>query len=150
MKKAILISACLLGLRCRYDGKNKPISPELISALNEKYSLIPVCPEIYGGLPTPRPSSERNGSEVRSSDGRDVTAEYLRGAEECLSLARICGADAAILKQKSPSCGTKLIYDGSFGRRLISGMGVTAELLLSEGFSLYDEDDILNLINLQE
>lgn len=150
MKKAILISACILGLRCRYDGKSKPLSQELISALTEKYYLVPICPEIYGGLPTPRPSAERKGGEVINCEGKNVSEEYLRGAEECLSLARICGADTAILKQKSPSCGTKLIYDGSFSGKLVPGMGITASLLADEGFSLCDENDIPHLINSQE
>ena len=112
MKEAILISACLLGVRCRYDGGSKPQEP--ILRLMEKYTLIPVCPEQLGGLPTPRLPSERIGAQVVMKDGTDVTAAYRRGAEEALRLARLFGCRRAVLKERSPSCGSGTIYDGSF------------------------------------
>lgn len=136
----ILVSACLLGVACRYDGKSLP-SASVLSLL-EKHILIPVCPEILGGLPTPRIPAERRGTEVRTREGRDVTAAYRQGAEEALRLARLYGAKAAILKAKSPSCGKGRIYDGNFCGRLIPGVGVTAEKLADMGLAVFTEEEI--------
>ena len=138
--KSILVSACLLGLPCRYDGRSVP-SDEVI-ALKQKYNLIPVCPEIYGGLPTPRVPSERVGDKVIMRDGCDVTDNYKRGAEAALSLCEIYGIDLAILKAKSPSCGCGRIYDGSFSGTLTDGDGVTAELLLAHGVRVLTEENV--------
>ena len=112
--KTLLISACLLGVRCRYDGGSKP-QPG-VEELAGRYRLIPVCPEQLGGLPTPRAPSERQGGKVVSREGRDVTAEYRRGAEEALRLLDFFHAEGAVLKERSPSCGKGVIYDGSFRR----------------------------------
>ena len=140
MKENLIISACLLGTPCRYDGKSvKKID---IERLCEKYNLIPVCPEIYGGLPTPRVPSERRGDKVIMRDGCDVTDNYKRGAEAALSLCEIYGIDLAILKAKSPSCGCGRIYDGSFSGTLTNGDGVTAELLLAHGVRVLTEENI--------
>jgi uncharacterized protein YbbK (DUF523 family) len=136
----ILISACLLGIGCRYDGKHK--ANEDVLALVGKYNLIPFCPEIYGGLSTPRVPSERTGDRVMMKDGRDVTENYEKGASEALELCRIYGIKTAILKARSPSCGKGEIYDGSFTHTLIPGDGVTAELLLSRGIPVYTEKEI--------
>ena len=144
MKEAILISACLLGVRCRYDGGSKPQEP--ILRLMEKYTLIPVCPEQLGGLPTPRKPSERRGDRVVMSDGRDVTAEYRRGAEETLRLARLYGCTAAVLKERSPSCGCGRIYDGTFTGTLTDGDGVTAALLKENGVAVYGESELEKLL----
>lgn len=133
-----LISACLLGCPCRYDGASKPI-PEDIRALSKTHTLIPVCPECLGGLPTPRTPAERRGERVITRDGRDVTEEYERGALEVLRLARLYRADGIILRDRSPSCGTCGIYDGSFTATLHDGMGVTAELLSGEGIAVFGE-----------
>ena len=133
-----LISACLLGCPCRYDGRSKPI-PEDIRARLEKDILIPVCPECLGGLPTPRIPAERCSSRVLNREGRDVTEEYERGAREVLRLARLYNADGVILRDRSPSCGTCGVYDGSFSGKLRDGMGVTAEMLLCEGIAIFDE-----------
>ncbi len=146
----LLISACLLGLSCRYDGKAKGLDKEIISALNEKYALIPFCPEIYGGLPTRRQPSEivrsfKNISVVTES-GKDVTRQYLKGAEEALKLCRLLGCKKALLKANSPSCGIEKVYDGSFSRNLIKGMGITAALLSDDGIELFCEEDIASLI----
>ena len=103
MKKPLIISACLLGTPCRFDGNSVPRVD--FSALSEKYELIPVCPEIYGGLPTPRTPSERVGDRVIMKDNTDVTSNYKRGAEATLALAKKLGATHALLKAKSPSCG---------------------------------------------
>jgi uncharacterized protein YbbK (DUF523 family) len=138
--KNILISACLLGIGCRYDGKHKA-NPDVLK-LKEKYNLIPVCPEIYGGLPTPRVPSERIGEKVMMKDGHDVTENYLKGAREALELCRIYDIEIAVLKERSPSCGKGEIYDGTFSGTLTARDGVTAELLISEGIKVLGESEI--------
>lgn len=135
----LLVSACLLGTPCRYDGKSK--ADARVLALREKYELIPVCPEQLGGLPTPRTPSECRGGRVITQDGRDVTDNYRRGAEAALALCRGHGCAAAVLKERSPSCGRGKIYDGTFSRALISGNGVTAELFLANGLRVYGESE---------
>lgn len=141
MKKAI-ISACLLGVDCKYDGGNNRLSDEKLSKLREEYELIPVCPEAYGGLTTPRAPSERQNGKVVSKTGADVTAEYERGAQAALYLARLFGAQLAILKENSPSCGSGTIYDGSFSGTLTEGDGVTSELLKKHGITVIGESEI--------
>ena len=135
----ILVSACLLGVRCRYDGKSKP--HPAVERLLEQHTLIPVCGEILGGLPTPRVSAERQGERVVTADGCDVTAAYRRGAEEVLRLAERYGCKAAILKERSPSCGSGRIYDGTFTGTLTDGWGVTAELLRDHGICVIGESE---------
>ena len=115
----LLVSACLLGTPCRYDGKSK--ADARVQALVGKYEIVPVCPEQLGGLPTPRVPSERRGERVVTAGGRDVTEAYRRGAEAALALCQQNGCEAAVLKEKSPSCGCGQIYDGTFSRRLIAG-----------------------------
>ena len=139
-KEAILVSACLLGVCCRYDGESKPC-PE-VTALREKYILLPICPEVDGGLPTPRTPSERVGDKVLMRDGRDVTEDYSAGAAEALRKAELFGCKKAILKARSPSCGKDKIYDGSFSGKLTDRHGVAAELLLANGVEVYTEDEI--------
>lgn len=145
-KQHLLISLCLLGEPCRYDGKSVPMSGEVIERLKEKYILVPVCPEQEGGLPTPRIPAERKGEKVVRRDGVDVTAEYARGAETALSLCRTHNISIALMKAKSPSCGAELIYDGSFSGTLTAGDGVTAALLSENGIKIYTENDINSLI----
>ena len=140
----ILISACLLGCACRYDGKSKP--HPLAVELARRGLAVPVCPEQLGGLPTPRKPSERQGDRVVMADGRDVTAEYRRGAEEALHLARLYGCTAAVLKERSPSCGKGQIYDGTFTGTLTAGDGVTAELLTAGGVKVYGESELEKLL----
>ena len=139
-----LVSACLLGIPCRYDGQAKPC--EAVIALAKTHTLIPFCPEIYGGLATPRTPAERIGSQVLTKDGRDVTAEYRRGAEQALHLARVCGCRIALLKERSPSCGSGTIYDGTFSGTLTEGDGVTAALLREAGIAVYGESEIGRLL----
>ena len=139
----ILVSACLLGVSCRYDGKSKP-HPAVL-ALQGQHQLIPVCGEIFGGLPTPRSPAERVGDRVQTEDGRDVTQEYHRGAEEVLALARRLDCKVALLKERSPSCGTGEIYDGSFTHTLTAGDGVTAELLRANGIAVFGESRLADL-----
>lgn len=140
----LLISACLLGIPCRYDGRS--VKAVDVSALREKYNLIPVCPEIYGGLPTPRTPSERQGDKTVMKDGRDVTENYLLGAKAAYDLCSELGCKKALLKEKSPSCGKGKIYDGSFTGTLTDGSGVTAEYLMARGIDVYGESEIDKLI----
>ena len=136
----ILISGCLLGLKCRYDGKEKKL-PE-IEELIELYNLIPVCPEQLGGLPTPRIPAERVKDRVITQAGADVTKEYQLGAKEALKIAKLYNCKKAILKEKSPSCGCGKIYDGTFSKNLIVGNGITADLLLKNGIEIFGESKI--------
>lgn len=140
MKKNILVSACLLGESCRYDGKSKPC--ERVIALKDTYNLIPICPEVMGGLPTPRVPSEICGERVLMKDDRDVTENYNRGAEIALSIARENACTVAILKEKSPSCGSGLIHNGHFDGGLVAGDGVTAALLKGAGIRVLGESEI--------
>lgn len=121
-----------------------PCQP-LLDAL-PRLQLVPVCPEILGGLPTPRTPSERQGERVVSKTGADVTAAYQKGAEEVLRLARLFGCRKALLKERSPSCGRGQIYDGSFSGRLIPGDGVTARLLEQEGIAVFGESQLQQLL----
>lgn len=139
----ILVSACLLGVSCRYDGKSKP--NENVIALKDRYNIIPVCPEIMGGLPTPRTASEIQGCQVVMGDGTNVTKEYRKGAEEVLRLCRLFGCKRAVLKEKSPSCGCGKVYDGTFSGKLIDGNGITAKLLMENGIEVFGETGIMNL-----
>ena len=140
MKKNILVSACLLGQSCRYDGKSKPC--ERVIALKDTYNLIPICPEVMGGLPTPRTPSEICGELVLMKDGRNVTENYNRGAQKALEIARENACTVAILKEKSPSCGSGLIHNGLFDGGLIEGDGITAKLLKSQGIRVLGESEI--------
>ena len=140
MKKNILVSACLLGQSCRYDGKSKPC--ERVIALKDTYNLIPICPEVMGGLPTPRTPSEICGELVLMKDGRNVTENYNRGAQKALEIARENACTVAILKEKSPSCGSGLIHNGLFDGGLVEGDGITAKLLKSQGIRALGESEI--------
>jgi uncharacterized protein YbbK (DUF523 family) len=140
----VIISACLLGVRCRYDGGHSRNE----TAMNQKetYQLIPVCPEESGGLSTPRPPAEIVGGDgdavldgkakVMTADGTDVTEAYLRGAHHALEMAQSHGATHVILKARSPSCGCDTIYDGTFSGTLTSGDGVTTALLKRHGITV--------------
>lgn len=139
----ILISACLLGACCRYDGASK--AHPLVAELAKRHTLVPVCPEQLGGLPTPRPPAERQGDRVATQAG-DVTAQYRRGAKEALRLYQLLDCEAAVLKERSPSCGKGLVYDGTFTGTLIEGDGVTAELLAGQGIPVYGESRIEELL----
>ena len=140
----LLISACLLGCACRYDGKSKP--HPLAVELARRGLAVPVCPEQLGGLPTPREPSERRADTVVSRSGADVTAPFRRGAEQALHLARLYGCKAAVLKERSPSCGSGEVYDGTFSGRLIPGDGVTAALLKANGIAVYGESALAALL----
>lgn len=134
-----LISACLCGCPCRYDGQSRPFS-----ALAKLVSLglaLPICPEVDGGLPIPRTPCERQGDSVIDQNGQDRTLAYQAGAEHALRLAKAHHITAAILKERSPSCGSTEIYDGTFTRTRIPGMGVTAQLLGQNGLMIYSEEN---------
>ena len=137
----LLISACLLGINCKYSG-GVNTCPQA-AALLKDHELIPVCPEQLGGLPTPRPSAERVGSRVLTQDGLDVTDAYERGAAETLRLASLLKADGAVLKSGSPSCGCGRIYDGTFTHTLTDGDGVTAQLLKEAGLPVRTELELM-------
>lgn len=142
--KKILVSACLLGENCRYKGDN--CKHEALLKLAEKYQLIAVCPEQLGGLSTPRNPSERVGKKVLSSVGVDVTKAFKKGAEAALRLAQANQVEFCVFKSQSPSCGKGVIYDGTFTGGKISGNGVTTELLEANGFKVYTEDEIDNVL----
>lgn len=133
------VSACLCGVCCRYDGKTKCI-PRIKKLCDEKRAL-PICPEVLGGMPTPRKPCEISGGRVINSDGEDMTEFFLKGANEALRICRLHNIKKVILKQNSPSCGSKQVYDGTFSCRLICGMGVTARLLSQNGIKIFCEDD---------
>lgn len=135
----ILVSACLLGLPVRYDVAEKAAG--WIVRLAAHHALIPVCPEQLGGLPTPRTPCERRGSRVIARDGQDCTLPYTRGAECALRVARLNGCAVAILKQRSPSCGSDAVYDGTFTGTVVPGRGVAASLLAEHGLTVFSEED---------
>lgn len=139
----LLISTCLLGVCCRYDGASK--AHPLAAELAKRHTLVPVCPEQLGGLATPRPPAERRGDRVVTREG-DVTDQYRRGAEETLMLCQLLDCEAAVLKERSPSCGHGVIYDGTFSGTLTPGDGVTAELLTAHGIPVYGEFQIEELL----
>lgn len=136
----VLVSACLLGIPCRYDGESKPNSTVL--ARNNDFSYIPFCPECYGGLATPRPPAEiQPDGSVKTVEGVDVTEAYARGAERAVALCRDFHIDYAILKSKSPACGVASSYDGTFTRTLIPRPGVAARALLDAGVTVFSEEN---------
>ena len=140
----ILASSCLLGCECRYKGDG--CKCDALIKLAESNTIIGVCPEQMGGLPTPRPPAERCGDRVMTEAGADVTAQYRHGAEAALQLARLYNCHTAILKANSPSCGSGTIYDGTFRHRRISGDGLTAALLKANGVQVYNEDTFAALL----
>ena len=138
----IMVSACLLGENCKYSGGNNKNEAVLCFVEDPGIEVIPVCPEVMGGLPTPRAPAEIRDGVVVTRDGRTVDAQFRAGAEKCLEIARRERPDLIILQSRSPSCGVKQIYDGTFTGTLIDGMGVTARLLRENGFRLVDAEEI--------
>lgn len=145
-REALLVSACLLGENCKYNGGNNALPPETLTALSERYRLVSVCPERDGGLPTPRLPSERRGERVFNRAGEDVTGPFTRGAALALETARAAGCRRALLKERSPSCGSSVIYDGAFSGRIIPGEGVAAALLKKNGLAVYGETGVEALL----
>ena len=146
MGKKILVSACLLGICCRYDGRGNPNHNVLSLLDREDVTLIPVCPEQLGGLPTPRIPSERQGRNVVNRAGEDVTPQFVQGAEEALRIAKAYGCTTAILKERSPSCGCGTIYDGTFTGTVTEGDGIAAELLKQHNIAIFGESRIADLL----
>lgn len=143
-KEAVLISACLLGIPCRYDGKSLPDAS--VQSLAERFRLIPVCPEVLGGLPIPREPMEIQSERVMSQTGTDGTAAYKKGAQAALALAKRYGCRAALLKERSPSCGAGEIHNGKFDGGMIAGNGIAADLLLRNGITVFGEHKTDELI----
>ena len=152
-KPKILISACLLGENCKYNGGNNSdaIPADVLAKLRQIYELIAVCPECMGGLTTPREPAEicANGRVLTKFSGCDVTAEFILGAQICAEIASENGCKIAVLKERSPSCGSGEIYDGSFTGRLVSGDGITAAALKSLGVRVVGES-ALSELNLEK
>lgn len=141
--RKILVSECLYGGRVvRYDGGEVPETHPAFLKWKAEGRLIPICPEVFGGLPTPRPDSQRVGDRVMSSAGSDVTEEYTKGAIEALRLAKENNVVFAIMKQDSPSCGSKFIFDGTFTDTKIPGQGLAVQMLREAGFMVFAEEDI--------
>ncbi|MDO4890380.1 MAG: DUF523 domain-containing protein [Coriobacteriaceae bacterium] len=140
----ILVSACLLGNPVRYDGASRPCAA--VQELVGRFQLVPVCPECLGGLPIPRTASEivQTAPELRvmSADGEDRTAAFLEGARRCVEVAQREGCTLAIMKAKSPSCGSGAVYDGTFTGALVPGDGVATRLLTSAGVRVISENDV--------
>lgn len=141
--KKILVSACLYGGKIvRYDGGDTTETNPVFLKWKEEGRLVPICPEVFGGLPIPRPDSQRIGDKVKTGAGKDVTAEYTKGAKEALRLAKENDVAFAIMKQDSPSCGSKFIYDGTFTDTKKEGQGLAVEYLRNAGFTVFGEEDI--------
>ena len=136
----IVVSACLLGLKCRYSGEVKTC--QSVIALAREHTLIPVCPEQLGGLPTPREPAEQKGGRVFTKSGADMTDAFCEGAQAVLRVARICAAHTAVLKARSPSCGAGCVYDGTFTGTRVPGDGVCAALLKQNGVRVLTEEDV--------
>ena len=144
MKQRVVVSQCLLGVCCRYDGKCA-VNEAVCREATER-GWIPVCPEVLGGMTTPRPASERRGDSVVNCEEMDVTEHFRRGAEEALRIAKLYGAQYALLKERSPSCGSGVIYDGTFTGAKKAGDGVTAELFRKEGIEVFGESRLSELL----
>ena len=141
----LLVSWCMLGQPCRYDGKSKP-APELKQLEEKGYRLIPVCPEVLGGLPTPRCPAEIVQGVVTNKEGINVDREFRAGAAKALAIAKENGVELAILQPRSPSCGVKEIYDGTFSGTKIPGQGVFSKMLMDEGIRVLDAGELPKII----
>ena len=139
----LLISSCFLGRNVKYNGSNNKL--DYIDKLKQKYNLIPVCPEVLGGLKIPRDPSEIFNGKVISNKGKDVTDNFILGAKKTLEIAIKYNCKKALLKESSPSCGVNMIYDGTFSKNKINGVGITSKLLKENGILLYTENDIKKL-----
>ena len=148
MRERLLVSACLLGENCKYNGGNN--YRPAVAALGDRFELVPVCPEQLGGLPTPRVPSERVGDRVLTREGAAVTDAFRRGAERALEVAKSRGIRRAVVQVGSPSRGSGSVYDGTFTGRLISGRGVAAALLEENGVRTYSESGIAALSDGEE
>ncbi|MBS6613151.1 MAG: DUF523 domain-containing protein [Anaerotruncus sp.] len=144
IKLRLAVSACLLGENCKYNGGNN--KNDAVIALEKDFKIVPVCPECFGGLKIPRVPNEIVSGRAISKNGEDFTEEYIKGAEKALYVAEESGACFAVLKERSPSCGKGMIYDGSFSGTLVPGNGITAELFMKTGISVFGESEIDKLL----
>ena len=142
MREKILISACLVGINCKFNGENNLLDKGILDEISKRYHLLFVCPEVFGGLNTPREPAEMKDGLVVTKTAKDVSENFKFGAEICLKIAKLNGCKKAILKARSPSCGSGQIYDGSFTKKLILGDGVAAKLLKENGILVFSEDEI--------
>lgn len=141
----ILISACLLGDKTKYDGGDNYWP--FVEELKKKYELIPFCPEVEGGLSIPRsPCEIQNDGSVKNKEGKDCSKEYALGAEKAFMACRLFGVRIAILKEGSPSCGSRNVYDGSFKGNKVAGLGITARRLIAAGIKVYSNEDNLSFL----
>lgn len=142
--QAVAVSACLLGYPCRFDGASKPCAG--VMALADRFELLPICPEVAGGMPVPHPPCEIDSFSpvlrVIDSEGCDVTERFAEGARRCADAACAAGCGIAVMKAKSPSCGSGWVYDGSFSRTLVPGWGVASALLRERGIRVIDETQL--------
>lgn len=139
----IAVSSCLLGICCKYNGKSN--YNKEICDLQKKHQLIPICPEVLGGLSTPRIPSEIIKDQVINQDGDNVTNNYILGANKAYQILKDNNVEVAILKSKSPSCGYGEIYDGTFSHSLIQGNGITSQLFLERNIKIYNENNFKDL-----
>jgi len=145
----ILVSACLMGDKVRYDGDHNALEHPLLNKWHQQGRLVRICPESAGGLPTPRSPAEARSQfpiHIINNDGEDLTPEFLLGAELTLDLAKQSGVCCALMKAKSPSCGNTEIYDGNFNGTLTEGSGVAAAELIRSGIPVFNENQIEELI----
>ena len=142
MREKVLISACLAGINCKFNGENNLLDSGVLDEISKKYHLLFICPEVFGGLSMPREPAEIKDGLVVTKTAKDVSENFKFGAEICLKIAKLNGCKKAILKARSPSCGSGQIYDGSFSKKLIFGDGVAAKLLKENGILVFSEDEI--------
>jgi uncharacterized protein YbbK (DUF523 family) len=145
----LLISSCLFGENVRYDGKNSLLDKDIMQKLESNFELLPFCPEVSGGLPTPRVPSEivsQTPLKLQNSNREDTTEFFVKGAELCLEFCKEQGIKVALLKSKSPSCGNEYVYDGTFSKKLVRSKGVTAKLLEENGIKVFNEHQLEELL----
>ncbi len=142
----ILVSSCLLGQPVRYDGQSKGLTSNMLTQWLQEKRVVAFCPEVAGGLPTPRPPAEINLEKVIAVTGEDVTDEFQLGAEKALALCKSQQIKFALLKESSPSCGRNTIYDGSHRGVKVAGMGLTAEKLVKAGIQVFSEEQLPELM----
>ena len=142
MREKVLISAYLAGINCKFNGENNLLNGGILDEISKRYHLLFICPEVFGGLGTPREPAEMKDGLVVTKTAKDVSENFKFGAEICLKIAKLNGCKKAILKARSPSCGSGQIYDGSFSKKLIFGDGVAAKLLKENGILVFSEDEM--------
>ncbi len=143
----ILVSSCLLGQPVRYDGQSKGLTNDILTRWLQEKRVVAFCPEVTGGLPTPRPPAEINAERVITTTGEDVTSEFQLGAQKALALCDAQQIKFALLKESSPSCGRNTIYDGSHNGVKVAGMGLTAKKLVKAGIQVFSEEQLPQLVS---